>query len=116
MPDAPALRVYPQLWQQSFEQHPTSWQDQFRCLCQLASNYRRDHRADYRRLPQGERMFLQALSECDVEDLVHTIATDWSRGKISPLSALDPNDPGVDKTQWPGIYPAQLNGRRYGHC
>jgi hypothetical protein len=116
MPDAPALRVYPQLWQQSLQQHPTSWQDQFRCLCALASNYRKTNRADYRRLPEGEKLFLQSLAECDVEDLVHTIATEWGRDLAHPLLPFDPSPPDVDKSEDPDIYPVQMNGKRYGHA
>jgi hypothetical protein len=104
---APALRVYPSLWQRSLEQHPTSWKDQFRRLCQLARAFRRSDRAAYVRLPEGEKLFLQALSECDVEDLVATIATDWGRGKANPLSPFDPTDPGV-----PRLSPVTMNGHK----
>jgi hypothetical protein len=118
MPDVPPLQIYPQLWQESLRAHPTCWQDQFRCLCQLARDYRKNNRAAYRQLPKGERLFLQALDQCDVEDMITTIATEWAPGASDPLGALNPADPYVDKTdpQWRDLYPVQFNGKKYGHA
>jgi hypothetical protein len=69
MAEPPPLRVYPELWRQSREQFPDNWQDQFRCLCALARDYRREHRAVVKTLPEGERLFLQALDQYDVEEM-----------------------------------------------
>src|SRR5262249_41147756 len=68
MAEPPPLSVYPELWRQSREQCPDNWQDQFRCLCALARDYRREHRAVVKTLPEGERLFLQALDQYDVEE------------------------------------------------
>jgi hypothetical protein len=107
MPDVPALQIYPRLWQQSFEQHPASWPDQFRALCQLARAYRREHRAACRRLPEGERLFLQALDQCDPEDMIATLQHDFP-DEANPLLRIDPADPYVDHSQYPEIY--AMNG------
>jgi hypothetical protein len=113
MPNAPAppLVVYPHLWQQSRERHPTSWQDQFRCLCQLARAYRREHRATVMTCSEGEQMMLQALDQVDVEDMIITLEIDFP-DESNPLLRIDPSDPFVDKSQYPDLYPA-MNGKRY---
>jgi hypothetical protein len=113
MPDAPVppLVVYPHLWQQSRERHPTCWQDQFRCLCELARAFRIEHRATVVTLSDGERMMLQALDQVDVEDMIITLESDFP-DEPNPLLRIDPSDPFVDKSQYPGMYPT-MNGKRY---
>ena len=96
MAEPPPLRVYPELWRQSREQCPDNWQDQFRCLCALARDYRREHRAVVKTLPEGERLFLQALDQYDVEDIIATIAADFP-DEPNPLLRLDPSDPFVER-------------------
>jgi hypothetical protein len=119
MPDhssVPQLRVYPMLWERSVSRHPRDWQKQLRALCALARMYRRDHRADYRRLPLGEKRFLQALATVDVGDLIRTLQNDYP-GEDNPLLRIDPADPGVpNKEDYPGLYPVQMNGKRFGHA
>jgi hypothetical protein len=88
---APRLVAYPALWQQSLDQHPHDWKAQFRTLCRLAGDFRRDHRATYVRLPAGERMFLEALDRCDPEDLIVSMIA-WAdpSEKTNPLQRYDP--------------------------
>jgi hypothetical protein len=108
---APPLVVYPELWRQSLLQHPDDWRAQFRCLCQLARAYRREHRATVMTCSEGERMMLQALDQVDVEDFIITIES-YFPDEPNPLLRIDPSDPFVDKSQYPGLYPA-MNGKRY---
>ena len=99
------------MWQQSLKQHPTSWKDQFRALCRLAAAYRREHRADYVKLPRGEKLFLQVLDQCDPQEIIDATVDDFP-DEPNPLLRLDPSDPFVDKSQYPGMYPT-MNGKRY---
>jgi hypothetical protein len=82
-------------------------------LCQLARDYRRAHRREVKALPPGEQIFLQCLDEVDVEDLITTLCHDYP-GEANPMARIDPADPGVDKAQYPGLYP-EMNGRKYPH-
>jgi hypothetical protein len=118
MPDyssVPRLVVYPFLWDQSRQRFPFDyqWPDQLRLLCRLAREYRRAHGREVNALPQGERMFLQCLDEVDVEDLITTLRNDYP-GEANPMVRIDPADPGVDRSQYPGLYP-EMNGRKYPH-
>ena len=98
MPDAPPLHVYPRLWQQSREQFPSDaqWPDQLRCLCRLARDYRRAHARVVNALPEGERLFLQALDQVDVEDMIATLRSDFPHER-NPMLRIDPSDPFVEK-------------------
>ena len=114
MPDyshVPQLRVYPMLWDRSVSRHPHDWRAQLRSLCALARMYKRDHHRDYTKLPLGEKRFLQALATVDITTLQHEYPTE-----DNPLLRIDPHDPHVDKEQYAGLYPPQLNGKRYGHA
>jgi hypothetical protein len=92
MPEAPPdLVVYPRLWRQSLLQHPSDWRAQFHCLCRLVRDYRRQHRAAVKRCGEGERLFLQSLDQCDTDDIIRTIETEWAKGSAHPLWALDPD-------------------------
>jgi hypothetical protein len=118
MPDVPPpLVVYPQLWTESRLKFPHDWQwpEQFRLLCALARDYRKNNRAAYRRLPEGERLFLQALDQVDVEDFIATLRSNYPRD-LNPMLRIDPSDPYVDKSQYHDLYPVQMNGKRYGHA
>jgi hypothetical protein len=117
MPDAPpALRVYPSLWALSVKKFPRDeqWPDQFKHLCKLVKRFRREHRAEVLACGEGERLFLQALDQCDREDMIRTLRNEYPHE--NPMRRIDPSDPSVDKTQYPGIYPVQMNGKRYGHA
>jgi hypothetical protein len=98
MPDAPVppLVVYPQLWRRSHDLHPHNWRDQFRCLCALARDYRREHARRCNALPEGERLFLQALDQCDVEDLITSMIA-WADPGENPLQRFDPGDPHLQR-------------------
>jgi hypothetical protein len=98
MAEVPPLVVYPELWRQSRALHPHDWQwpDQLRCLCRLARDYRRKHRAAFIKLPEGERLFLQALDQVDVEDFIATLKSDFPH-EANPMLRIDPSDPFVEK-------------------
>jgi hypothetical protein len=110
----PPLVAYPELWKQSLDRHPADWRAQLRSLCALARMYRRDHRRDYTKLPLGEKRFLQALATVDVGDFIRALESDYP--DENPMTRIDPSDPYVDKSQYPGLYPVQMNGKRYGHA
>jgi hypothetical protein len=55
------------------------------------------------------------LDEVDVVDLITALRQDYP-GEVNPMLRIDPADPGVDKSQWPDLYPVQMNGKRYGHA
>jgi hypothetical protein len=97
--DAPRLVVYPELWRRSVAQHPQDWKAQFRCLCAHVRTYRRSHGRLVDALPDGERLFLQALGEGDPEELIALIleSTRHLPPHTSPLAPLDPADPLVPK-------------------
>jgi hypothetical protein len=116
-PSVPPLQIYPSLWAASRRQFPRDeqWEDQFRCLCALARRYRRKNRAEYCRLPEGERLFLQSLDQVDVEDFIATLRSKYPRDP-NPMLRIDPSDPYVDKSQYRDLYPVQMNGKRYGHA
>jgi hypothetical protein len=115
MPDVPPLHVYPRLWTESRNLYPHDyqWPDQLRLLCKLAGAYRKAHPKVVNALPAGERMFLQCLDEVDVGDLITTLRHDYP-GEANPMLRIDPADPGVDRAQYPGLYP-EMNGRKYPH-
>ena len=112
MPDAPVppLVVYPRLWTESRNQYPHDWQwpDQLRCLCRLARDFRRQHRAEVMACGGGERLFLQSLDQVDVEDFIATLKSDFPHDQ-NPMLRIDPSDPFVEQTQLTPI----MNGRRY---
>jgi hypothetical protein len=93
MPDAPELLAYPLLWRRSRELCPDNWKDQFRVLCQLAHDFRRDHRAEVLACGEGEQMFLESLALCDREDLISSMIEWADPGEINPLRRFDPDDP-----------------------
>jgi len=114
MPDVPPpLRVFPHLWRQSRERFPNDWQwpDQLRCLCALARDYRRQHRAAVRACGEGERMFLRALDEIDPAEFIEMLRTDFPH-EANPMLRIDPSDPFVDKSPYPDLYPV-MNGHKY---
>jgi hypothetical protein len=119
MPDdyshIPRLVAYPRLWDLSVARHPRDWRKQLRSLCALARVYRRDHRRDYAKLPLGEKQFLKALSSVDISDLIRTLETDFP-DEADPLQRISPHDPYVNREDYPGLYPPQMNGKRYGHA
>ena len=102
MAEPPPLRVYPELWRQSRAQHPHDWRNQFRCLCRLARDYRRDHRAMVLACGHGERLFLQALDQCDPQEIIDAMVADFP-SEPNPLLRIDPSDPFVDKSQYPDL-------------
>jgi hypothetical protein len=113
----PALQIYPSLWEQSRARYPddAQWPDQFRTLCALARDYRHNNRTAYRRLPEGERLFIQSLATVDIDDFIATLQTKYPRDP-NPMLRIDPSDPYVDKSQYRDLYPVQMNGKRYGHA
>jgi hypothetical protein len=117
MASPPPLRVYPSLWVASRERFPddAQWPDQFRLLCQLADGYRKRNRAAYRRLPEGERLFIQSLATVNVDDFIATLSSKYPHD-CNPMLRVDPSDPFVDRSQYRDLYPVQLNGKRYGHA
>ena len=108
----PELVIYPSLWQRSRERFPHDWQwpDQLRYLCELAADYRANNRPAYRALPDGERLFLQALATVDVPDLICSLKNDYA-AEANPMLRISPDDPYVDRSQYPNIY--RVNGKRY---
>jgi hypothetical protein len=114
MPDAPVspLLVYPFLWAESHAQHPHDWQwpDQLRCLCRLARDFRRANRAEVMACGKGERLFLQALDQVDVEDMIATLKSDFPH-ELNPMLRIDPFAPCVEQPDQPSpIMP--MNGKR----
>jgi hypothetical protein len=57
----------------------------------LARIYRRDQRAAYKALPQGEKLFLQALATVDVGDLIRTLES--VSGRAQSAAADQPGRP-----------------------
>jgi hypothetical protein len=112
MPDVPELLVYPRLWTESRNKFPHDWQlpDQFRELCRLARDYRRNHRAKLRRCGRGEQLFLKSLDLVDVEDFIISLRAEYP-DEPNPMMRIDSNDPGVDRSQYPDIYPT-MNGHK----
>jgi hypothetical protein len=114
MPDAPVppLRVFPELWRQSREQYPLDqeWPDQLRLLCKLAHDFRRQHCAVVKTCGRGEQLFLKSLDLIDVEDFILSLRAEYP-DEPNPMLRIDPNDPGVDRSQYPDIYPT-MNGHK----
>jgi hypothetical protein len=75
----------------------------------LASNYRRQHARTCNALPEGERLFLQSLAQCDVEDLISSMMAWADPGEINPLQRYDP-------FAAPETSSATMNGKRYHHA
>jgi hypothetical protein len=98
MAEVPPLVVYPKLWRQSRDQYPHDWQwpDQLRALCQLARDWRQNNRAVYRRLPDGERLFLRSLAEIDTAEFITMLRNDFPH-EANPMLRIDPSDPFVEK-------------------
>jgi hypothetical protein len=103
MPDAPPLHVYPRLWTESRNRYPHDWQwpDQLRCLCELVRDYRQNDRAAYCRLPDGERLFLQALDQCDPAEIIAMLRSDFP-DEPNPMLRIDPSDPYVEQPRLNG--------------
>jgi hypothetical protein len=110
MPDVPPLHVYPRLWTESRLKFPRDeqWPDQLRLLCQLARAWRHNNRAVYRRLSDGERLFLQSLAEIDTAEFIAMLRNDFPRER-NPMLRIDPSDPCVEQ---PTMNEHTYNGRK----
>jgi hypothetical protein len=72
-------------------------------LCKLARAYRQNNRATYVKLPQGEKLFLQALDQIDTGEFIA-----MSHEK-NPMLRIAPDDENPYDPQ----YRRTMNGKRY---